>query len=197
MPLSIERLTQLKERKLEIEAAIAARNEILDANGVGMDEPMVDNDGYPRGDIDVYKVQHARHDIVCLLNDHKAVMKDIEKALHDHHAQVRSGAGGTGNERELCAEVSGLEPFAVVGTVENGSPAEAAGLRSGDKIVKFGSVSCSNFNDLMDVAGVVRHSVDQPINVYVKRGSSTVPLVLTPRLWHGTGLLGCSVLKDQ
>lgn len=196
---SKERLAQLDKRKLEIEAALSAQNEILDANGVGMGEPLVDNDGYPRADIDLYKVRHARHKIICLLNDHKAVMKDIERALHDHHAQIlRNGAGPTGpEEQEQCAEVSALEPFAVVGTVENGSPAQTAGLRSGDKIVKFGSVTSSNFKDVMDVAAVVRHSVGQDVAVYVKRGASTVPVALTPRPWHGKGLLGCAVLPKQ
>ncbi|KAH9381713.1 hypothetical protein HPB48_010532 [Haemaphysalis longicornis] len=195
---SKERLAQLDKRKVEIEAAIAAQNEILDANGVGMDEPLVDNDGFPRSDIDVYKVRHARHQIICLLNDHKALMKDVERALHDHHAQIsRNGAGETREEQELIAEVSALKPFAVVGNVENGSPAQTAGLMSGDKIVKFGSVSAGNFRDVMDVAAVVRHSVGQPVNLYVKRGSSTVPVVLTPKPWHGRGLLGCAIVPEQ
>ncbi|KAH9368217.1 hypothetical protein HPB48_009566 [Haemaphysalis longicornis] len=164
---SKERLAQLDKRK----------NEILDANGVGMDEPLVDNDGFPRSDIDVYKVRHARHQIICLLNDHKALMKDVERALHDHHAQIsRNGAGETREEQELIAE--------------NGSPAQTAGLMSGDKIVKFGSVSAGNFRDVMDVAAV-------PVNLYVKRGSSTVPVVLTPKPWHGRGLLGCAIVPEQ
>lgn len=30
-----------------------------------MQEALVDNDGYPRADIDVYQVRHARHKIIC------------------------------------------------------------------------------------------------------------------------------------
>ena len=30
-----------------------------------MDEALVDAEGYPRSDIDVYQVRHARHRIIC------------------------------------------------------------------------------------------------------------------------------------
>ena len=30
-----------------------------------MEQPLVDGEGYPRSDIDVYSVRHARHQIIC------------------------------------------------------------------------------------------------------------------------------------
>lgn len=30
-----------------------------------MTEPLIDSEGYPRSDIDVYQVRHARHQIKC------------------------------------------------------------------------------------------------------------------------------------
>uniref|UniRef100_A0A1E1XBK7 26S proteasome non-ATPase regulatory subunit 9 n=1 Tax=Amblyomma aureolatum TaxID=187763 RepID=A0A1E1XBK7_9ACAR len=205
-------LAQLTKRKLDIEAAINAQNGILNANAVGMDEPLVDNEGYPRSDIDVYKVRHARHRIICLLNDHKAVMKDIERSLHAYHAQVsRNGAATAGTTanghtaeitdspqlRGAHGRASSPLPFAVVGNVENGSPAQEAGLSVGDKIVKFGSVNAGNFTDVTAIAAVVQHSVDRPVNVLVKRNAETLPLVLTPKQWHGRGLLGCTILPTR
>nr|XP_050027657.1 26S proteasome non-ATPase regulatory subunit 9-like [Dermacentor andersoni] len=196
-------LSRLTQRKLEIEAAISAQHEILNANSIGMDEPLVDNEGYPRSDIDVYKVRHARHRIICLLNDHKAIMKDIEKSLHVYHAQLsRNGADNGGpaavTQQQIVAHGGGPaaapQPFAVVGKVENGSPADIAGLSAGDKIVKFGSVNAENFKDVTDIAAVVQHSVGRPVNVLVKRGADAVPVVLTPKQWRGKGLLGCTVL---
>jgi len=56
---------------------------------VGLSGPLVDNDGYPREDIDVYVVRHARHRIICLQNDHKALIKEIEEGLHQVHAHYR------------------------------------------------------------------------------------------------------------
>lgn len=193
-------LSRLTLRKLEIEAAISAQQEILNANSVGMDEPLVDNEGYPRSDIDVYKVRHARHRIICLLNDHKAIMKDIEKSLHNYHAQMsrnaaseNGGGPATSAAHHENAATPSL-PFAVVAKVENGSPADVAGLYAGDKIVKFGSVNAGNFKDVTDIASVVQHSVGRPVNVVVKRNADSVSLALTPKQWHGKGLLGCMVL---
>lgn len=33
---------------------------------VGMDEPLTDAEGFPRPDIDIYSVRHARHQIICM-----------------------------------------------------------------------------------------------------------------------------------
>ncbi len=33
--------------------------------GVGMDAPLVDVEGFPRADVDLYTVRTARHDISC------------------------------------------------------------------------------------------------------------------------------------
>lgn len=38
---------------------------IFQQKGVGLKEPLVDKEGFPRSDIDVYSVRHARHDIIC------------------------------------------------------------------------------------------------------------------------------------
>lgn len=46
-----------------------------------MRESLIDADGYPRNDIDVYQVRHARHQINTLQNDLKSLMKEIEKGL--------------------------------------------------------------------------------------------------------------------
>lgn len=34
-------------------------------NKIGMTEPLVDAEGYPRADVNVYQVRHARHKIIC------------------------------------------------------------------------------------------------------------------------------------
>lgn len=37
----------------------------LQQKGIGMNEPLVDCEGYPRSDVDLYQVRTARHNIVC------------------------------------------------------------------------------------------------------------------------------------
>eukprot|EP00075_Anas_platyrhynchos_P036373 XP_027325626.1 26S proteasome non-ATPase regulatory subunit 9-like [Anas platyrhynchos] len=56
---------QLVRQKDELEARIRACYELLRDSGVGPDEPLVDAEGFPRADIDVYRVRAARHNIAC------------------------------------------------------------------------------------------------------------------------------------
>ena len=47
----------------------------------GVSGPLVDDEGFPRGDIDLYAVRQARNKYVCAQTDHIEVMKKIEQAL--------------------------------------------------------------------------------------------------------------------
>lgn len=62
-----DRVMKLIQEKDRIESEIREQNLVLEANNVGMHDPLVDADGFPRNDIDVYKVRHARHRIICKL----------------------------------------------------------------------------------------------------------------------------------
>lgn len=60
-----DRVMKLIQDKDRIEGEIREQTAILETNNVGMDDPLVDAEGFPRNDIDVYKVRHARHRIIC------------------------------------------------------------------------------------------------------------------------------------
>lgn len=84
------------ERKEQIERAINDNGHILTANkNVGMNESLLDAEGFPRADIDVYAVRQARHQIICLQNDLKAIMKEIEQGLINVHAEARTNNATT------------------------------------------------------------------------------------------------------
>lgn len=89
-----------------------------------MNDELVDSDGYPRQDIDVYQVRHARHNIICLQNDHKAIMKQIEEGLHILHSQ--SSQTLSESSKHTRKEDENALPFAKVSYVESGSPADIA-----------------------------------------------------------------------
>ncbi|XP_076645126.1 26S proteasome non-ATPase regulatory subunit 9 isoform X1 [Halictus rubicundus] len=185
---------QLMKDKDEIEAELKAFKEILDSNHVGMDDPLVDSEGYPRQDIDVYQVRHARHKIICFRNDHKALMKKIEEGLHKVHSlsgnQAESSNGAALNDVEQPVQ---LKPFLIVNLVSPGSPAEIAGIQVNDLILKFGSIDHRNFGSLQDIGTLVQNSRYNKIAIKIKRGSNILTLSLTPRPWAGNGLLGCNV----
>uniref|UniRef100_A0A9L0J391 Proteasome 26S subunit, non-ATPase 9 n=1 Tax=Equus asinus TaxID=9793 RepID=A0A9L0J391_EQUAS len=62
---TVSDIQELIRRKEEIEAQIKANYEVLESQkGIGMNEPLVDCEGYPRSDVDLYQVRTARHNIV-------------------------------------------------------------------------------------------------------------------------------------
>ncbi|XP_043258106.1 26S proteasome non-ATPase regulatory subunit 9 [Colletes gigas] len=189
---------QLMKEKEKIESELKTLKEILDSNHVGMDDSLVDSEGYPRQDIDVYQVRHARHKIICLKNDHTALMNKIEEGLHKVHALAGNQAeSSTVAATSDIQDTIQLEPFLRVNLVTPGSPAELAGIQVNDLILKFGCIDYRNYKSLNDIGTLVQNSKNKPVNILVKRGSNTVPLTLVPRRWHGNGLLGCNVMSIE
>ncbi|XP_072755761.1 26S proteasome non-ATPase regulatory subunit 9 isoform X2 [Anoplolepis gracilipes] len=186
---------ELMKDKEKIESNLRTLKEILNSNHVGMDEPLVDSEGYPRQDIDVYQVRHTRHKIICLTNDHKALMKKIEEGLHRIHALAEGS-----KTQEPVSNISDshetemLEPFLRVNLVSPGSPAEIAGIQVEDLILEFGSIHYRNFKSLTDIGKLVENSRYKIVQLKIKRGSNITVLSLTPRPWVGKGLLGCNVI---
>ncbi|XP_058636492.1 26S proteasome non-ATPase regulatory subunit 9 isoform X2 [Onychostoma macrolepis] len=194
-PNVTEDVRLLIKRKEDIEEQIKAYYDMLQTAGVGMDAPLVDMEGFPRADVDLYKVRTARHNIFCLQNDHKAIMVEIEEALHKLHATARVKHGKDETKMEVTEPTVSLPaPFALVDAVTQGSPAFQAGLRVGDEIIEFGSINTQNFRNLRDVASVVQHSEGKSLRVGVIRSGQEVHLNLTPKQWSGRGLLGCNLV---
>jgi 26S proteasome non-ATPase regulatory subunit 9 len=160
-----------------------------------MTEPLVDREGYPRNDIDVYQVRHARHKIICLQNDFKALTKEIEQKLEILH---QMGNGSESSPMDIGeSEERRRVPIARVNLVSEGSPAYHAGLECEDLILTFGSIDCENFQSIADIGGIVQRSRGQLVNVTVKRQSALVKLALIPGEWSGRGLLGCNIVPVE
>ena len=72
-----EKVMEMMKQKEGLEEEIRALQEVLKSQGVDMEEPLVDAEGFPRSDIDVYQVRHARSNIrckviTCLIHELKA-----------------------------------------------------------------------------------------------------------------------------
>lgn len=196
--MSMQDVQQLIARKDEIETQIKAFYDVLeDQKNIGMEGPLVDREGYPRSDIDIFQVRTVRHKIICLQNDHKSIMKEIEEALHNLHARDKEkkqkDEAEAKDEALLCSQTL-PDAFARVDAVTPGSPASMCGLQVGDEIIAFGSVNTSNFQTLQNIASVVQHSEGKPLSVTVVRDGKSVHLGLTPQRWNGKGLLGCNII---
>ncbi|XP_064650864.1 26S proteasome non-ATPase regulatory subunit 9-like [Lineus longissimus] len=192
----IQEVKELMAKKDGIESEIKELSDLLQSQGgVGMDGPLIDEELYPRSDIDIYSVRHARHRIICLQNDHKELMKEIEEGLYQVHAAAKGEHAESMEIEPVCP--GRVTTFAYVDLVDEGSPAQAAGLEKCDELVEFGSVTAQNFVNLQNIATIVQHSVGKPIKITVLRKEEMVKLTLTPNTWSGRGFLGCKIVPGE
>lgn len=198
--ITMDDVKNLIKKKDEIEEQIKAYYDVLQDQGVGVEDSLVDAEGYPRADVNLYQIRTARHNISCLQNDHKTIMAEIEEALHKLHAREkakREQDEAEAQEEAMEHQVMLPPPFAQVDAVTEGSPACGAGLRVGDQLIEFGSVNSGNFQNLQNIASVVQHSEGKPLHVSVIRAGQKVQMSLTPQRWSGRGLLGCNIVPVQ
>ncbi|KAF8503213.1 hypothetical protein BU17DRAFT_58549 [Hysterangium stoloniferum] len=186
----------LISRKDAIQAELDSQYSILSANSSTLHTPLVDPQGFPRSDIDVYAVRHARVRIIELKNDMDAIINELGKALETVYnpqsgVTDTSAAQGSPGETTAFAKVDGVAPS---------SPAAQAvsGLLREDFIVQFGSLTSSAFSSrsLQPLADLVAAHENQTINIIVlRKETQRHSLQLIPRQgWGGRGLLGYAIV---
>ena len=111
----------------------------------------------------------------------------IQQALQDTHKLSHQAS----SESQESAD---LDPFCTVNAVAPGSPADAAGLKRGDRVLAFGDIDSSRPDALKRIAEMVPLHEYKVIKVRVIRSNQKVLLTLTPQPWEGRGLLGCHLL---
>ncbi|KAG1746010.1 uncharacterized protein EDB91DRAFT_1236289 [Suillus paluster] len=173
-----EHARALMSQKENIEAELDAQFSILKANNIDMTTPLVDREGFPRADVDLYAIRHARRRINELRNDYKVVMNEIEKAL-------QAVAQHTG----VSETVESLSAFARVDGVAPSSPAAEA-VRCLDP--SHGSSFTAN--SLQPLADLVNVNENRELEVVISRSEEIMPLKLIPRKgWGGRGMLGYEI----
>ena len=76
-------------------------------------------------------------------------------------------------------------PLPMIDQVTAGSPAAAAGLQSGDRVLIANGHAISSWNDLVDD---IRGSNGQPLNLTIQRDGKQIPVVIIPaRMKDGQG----------
>ena len=165
-------ISELRARKLAIEAEVAERGARLEGAGVGMKGSLVDREGYPLADIDIPAIRADRHALLVLQNDHTDVMRSIEKLLHELYAQAPRPTPSSTSRPPVAAPDSRpvaslpaaagpttyrpLVPFAVIDQLSQDSPASAAGIQLGDQLVRFGAVTAASPDALQAVAATLQ-----------------------------------------
>ena len=72
---------------------------------MGVDTPLVDAEGYPRADIDVYRARTLRGRLAVIRTDHKNIMKRIEQGLNQM-AMLRNPRKESEEQAELAARIA-------------------------------------------------------------------------------------------
>ncbi|KAH8104722.1 hypothetical protein BXZ70DRAFT_611781 [Cristinia sonorae] len=184
----------LSARKSAIEAEIQVQHEILKSNNADLSTPLVDAEGFPRADIDVWAVRTARVRVIELRNDYKAVLDEIAVALQSVYAKPE---GSASEPQRTVPEVQPEIPFARVDGVVPGGSAAVAGLQREDLIVSFGGLTRSSFSSssLQPLATLVSTREDREINVKILRSNQLQELVLIPKKGPtGRVSLGCHIV---
>lgn len=184
-------LNALIVSKNNVEDEIESQAAILRANNSTLNSPLTDEDGFPRADIDVWAVRHARVRIIRLRNDLSSLVDKIAIALEHLHTSQSAGVTTDGE-----TPLPSLLPFAKVDAVAPHSPAQLAGLCPGDLIVKFGPLTAGNLSgSLQLIAQQVEQHENRPILLSVARDNQIITARLTPqRGWGGRGMVGCHIV---
>ena len=62
-----EQVMEMMKQKEGLEEELKALQDVLKSQGVGMEEPLVDGEGFPRSDIDVYQVMMIMMKIMMMM----------------------------------------------------------------------------------------------------------------------------------
>ena len=116
------------ERKDGIERELETQLAILKANNATMQTPesLVDGEGFPRADIDVWAVRTARVKVIELRNDIRDVMDAIGRALEGVYDPSSTVVTDSSSRIEKVPKPESLKPFTKVESVAPGSPASEA-----------------------------------------------------------------------
>lgn len=110
-------------------------------NKVTMNELLIDSEGFPRSDIDVYSIRTARQKIICLRNDLHTTTQELHQALVKMHQEKDFPL-------TLNPQTTFGAPFSIVKSVVDHSPAFKAGFMVNDRIIKYGNVHHQNHDSL-------------------------------------------------
>lgn len=199
--MSRERLLDLDRQRTVMERELSSLADYLNGPEMpGLTGPLVDSEGFPRGDLDLYRIREARQRFNRLNNDHCAVMKEIEQEMSAYYGD-RPGQTAASARMEVEVEAVSVavvrrEPFAWVAEVTAGSPAGIGGLVVGDKVITITSSVQEEFTALSALPDLVSHHINQPLLFSILRRNElnqevSLEVSITPQQWSGPGLLGC------
>lgn len=196
------RLANLLEKRDTIDKLIESHGQLLEAEfgtpEAGMNQSLVDSQGFPLANINHITVTDSRKQINTLQNDRKALTTELEQVMYEYHALLKEKKIKNGeaiNSENTSNSNRTKTAFLEVTDVTCNSPAAEAGLDRRDKIVKFGDIDGENFLGMNQIAQLVGKSEDKRLTIaFMRNGDEVIEFAsLVPKKWSGRGLLGCAL----
>lgn len=167
-----------------------------------MTSDLLDDEGFPRADLDIPIIREARNRIQRLRNDRREVEAQLATLLT--HALPPSSVPR--QEAVAVAQSDGVRARRMaVRSVSTNGPADKAvgriylrqGLCAGDELVRWGPWDPMTTEHMSELTTTVKEGVSIPIVVRrtcLDGRTIDVSLTLTPTPWDGRGLLGCHLV---
>lgn len=165
-----EELERLQQEKEALLSRLGEAMEFLNSTPVGLNAPLMDNNGFPRGDCDLYAIRTARNTVNCSRNSLTTIDEQLAEKMQlfylltreeglaqmeKEKASIQEKVQLTPKELERRRQMElyekderralQLEPFLVVEQVAERSPAWEAGISPGLRIAQFGDITTHNF----------------------------------------------------
>lgn len=183
-----ETLKKLMKEKDDLEELLAVHY----ANA-RYDQQLVDDQGFPRADLNIEEIRLARNRFVCTQNDHKAIMAKIESALHDLHKFKKGPSLPLKFQEPPLEQVyADYKPIVTVTVVDPGSPADLSGLRVGDEVCRVEELTYKNYKSSVQLIEIISLKCDRSVEFIVRRPTETKLLKVHPKRWEGVGILGAN-----
>ncbi|SCM20056.1 proteasome regulatory protein, putative [Plasmodium chabaudi chabaudi] len=191
--MEINEFNELVKQRECIENEIKENLEFLESpenKNIGMHGKLIDPEGFPRNDIDIYKIRIARNKIICLKNDYLNINKKIEEYLHEIHSskpaiRVERNKGNYSNNTEDINSIN-IKPitnkedieyaknniFALVDEIVENSPSHKAGIKLNDQIFEFADIKKEGNNIDMNNTD----NIFKKISDFMKQNPSKIQL---------------------
>eukprot|EP00920_Eleutheroschizon_duboscqi_P026131 GHVT01064632.1.p1 GENE.GHVT01064632.1~~GHVT01064632.1.p1 ORF type:complete len:347 (+),score=86.85 GHVT01064632.1:738-1778(+) len=206
IPESMKKLMKTQE---DVESEMEGLANYLTAPGMpGLAGNLVDAEGFPRADLDLYAVRGARHRLAQLRTQHKEVMGMLQRALEEIHSNAPATPDDkqqtpppmhpltqSKNYRKAAVLHSQFAPlvFATVGDLAVDSPAQRAGLRIGDHILRMGSIFLRGYEPLESEPASTSSSPSSSSSPSASSASSSSPSASSA---SSSSVSGCALVGD-
>ncbi|ETW20498.1 hypothetical protein PFAG_00487 [Plasmodium falciparum Santa Lucia] len=217
--MNLEEFNELVKKREDIENELKEHMDFLERpenKNVGMKGNLIDSEGFPRNDIDIYSIRVARNKIICLKNDYIDINKKLEEYIHKVHSthpvirverkkNINNDLLNTPQQITKEEDIKNAKKnvFAIIDEVIENSPSHKSGLKINDQIFQFGNIIKTNENKKENehnhplnvelIKDIAKYMKTQPKQIVVKilREENIFFFHIIPEQTHNGLYLGC------